>query len=71
MNGPELLGLGESGLESAGVGSGSQWECRGRGRSGCEFMAGAAVECVTDVWGEQLELRSVGEFEESRAPTHR
>lgn len=45
MNGPEWLGMGESGLESAGIGSGSQWECRGRGRSGYGFMAGAAVEC--------------------------
>lgn len=40
------------------------WEGRGQGRSGCEFMAGAAVECVTDEGGEQLERRSVGESEE-------
>lgn len=51
--------MGGSGLESEGSPS------SGQGRSGCEFMAAAAVACMTDMWGEQLELCcSVGEFEE-------
>lgn len=66
MNGPESLGMGESGLESAGVGSGSAVVGAGPDME----LWQAQLLSVTDVWGKQLDLHSVGEFEESRAPTH-
>lgn len=61
MNGPESLGMGESGLESAGVGSGSAVVGAGPDMD----LWQAQLSSVTDVWGKQQELCSVGEFEES------